>query len=77
MKSLAHLFLFLLLILCNCCGRDNDKKPTGERPNIVFIMADDHAYQAISAYSDKLIQTPNILTVPRAQARTMAYFING
>ena len=31
-----------------------------ERPNIVFIMSDDHAYQAISAYSDKLLQTPNI-----------------
>ena len=31
-----------------------------DRPNILFIMSDDHAYQAISAYSDKLIQTPNI-----------------
>jgi arylsulfatase A-like enzyme len=31
-----------------------------KRPNIVFIMSDDHAYQAISAYSDELIQTPNI-----------------
>ena len=31
-----------------------------KRPNIVFIMADDHAYQAISAYSNELIQTPNI-----------------
>ena len=30
------------------------------RPNILFIMSDDHAYQAISAYNDKLIQTPNI-----------------
>src|SRR5882724_7084350 len=32
------------------------------RPNIVFIFADDHAYQAISAYNDprKLIETPNI-----------------
>jgi len=30
------------------------------RPNIVFIMSDDHAYQAISAYSNKLIATPNI-----------------
>lgn len=29
-------------------------------PNIVYIMTDDHAYQAISAYSDKLMQTPNI-----------------
>ena len=31
-----------------------------ERPNIIFIMADDHAYQAISAYGSNRIQTPNI-----------------
>jgi arylsulfatase A-like enzyme len=33
-----------------------------DRPNILFIMSDDHAYQAISAYGDKrhLIDTPNI-----------------
>src|SRR5262249_12037068 len=30
------------------------------RPNIVFIMSDDHAAQAISAYGSKLIKTPNI-----------------
>jgi arylsulfatase A-like enzyme len=33
---------------------------TPQRPNIIFIMSDDHAYQAISAYDDRLIQTPNI-----------------
>jgi len=33
-----------------------------QRPNIVFIFSDDHAYQAISAYGDarKLLDTPNI-----------------
>jgi len=31
-----------------------------KRPNIVFIMSDDHAEQAISCYNDKLIHTPNI-----------------
>lgn len=32
------------------------------QPNIVFILADDHAWQAISTYGDsrKLIETPNI-----------------
>lgn len=34
------------------------KQPT--RPNIIFIMADDHAFQAISAYDSTLIHTPNI-----------------
>ncbi len=29
-------------------------------PNIVIIISDDHAYQAISAYDSKLMQTPNI-----------------
>ena len=36
------------------------KKENSERPNIIFIMSDDHAYQAISAYDNKLIETPNI-----------------
>ena len=33
-----------------------------DKPNIVLIFTDDHAYQAISAYGDsrKLIETPNI-----------------
>ncbi len=36
-------------------------KPKKQRPpNIVFIMSDDHAYQAISAYDTRLTQTPNI-----------------
>ena len=39
----------------------NDSK----RPNIIFIMADDHAYQAISAYDNKLIETPNIDRIAR------------
>ena len=36
-------------------------KATGkDRPNILFIMSDDHAYQAISAYGSGLNSTPNI-----------------
>ncbi len=35
------------------------------RPNIVSIMSDDHAYQAISAYSNKLTETPNIDRIAR------------
>lgn len=31
-----------------------------KKPNVIVIMADDHAYQTISAYGSKLIQTPNI-----------------
>lgn len=48
--------LFTVLPSCNQSAEKSDKNP----PNIIFMMADDHAYQAISAYSNKLIQTPNI-----------------
>lgn len=34
-----------------------------DRPNIVYIMADDHAAHAISAYGSKVNKTPNIDTI--------------
>ncbi|MFA9392487.1 MAG: sulfatase [Prolixibacteraceae bacterium] len=49
--------IFLLLVISACNGKKEVEK---KRPNILFIMSDDHAYQAISAYSNKLIETPNI-----------------
>ena len=39
--------------MSSCSNKDT-------RPNILFIMSDDHAYQAISAYDTRLIETPNI-----------------
>ncbi|MGY8946500.1 MAG: hypothetical protein ACKVJS_05540, partial [Flavobacteriales bacterium] len=50
-------FFFIISILLSSCS---SKQQKNERPNILFIMSDDHAYQAISAYDDRLIQTPNI-----------------
>src|SRR6185437_462402 len=40
-----------------------------KRPNIVFIFADDHAYQAIGAYGHKLNQTPNIDCIAKTGMR--------
>ena len=42
-----------------------------DKPNIVFIFSDDHAYQAISAYGDarKLNETPNIDRLAREGMR--------
>lgn len=34
--------------------------PVVKQPNIVFIISDDHAFQAIGAYGGKLMPTPNI-----------------
>ena len=50
-KTLLYL-PFLLL----CFGSLHGKN----KPNIVIIISDDHAYQGISAYGSKLAETPNI-----------------
>jgi arylsulfatase A-like enzyme len=36
------------------------ERSPGTRPNIIFIMADDHASHAISAYGSRINSTPNI-----------------
>lgn len=48
------LFLALLVVGFGCSPAKTD------RPNIVFIISDDHAEQAISAYGHGLNETPNI-----------------
>lgn len=54
-------FVFLILIGFVFASCESRKEETpAQRPNIVFIMSDDHAYQAISAYDNRLIETPNI-----------------
>ena len=56
--KLKHLIpLFVLALLFQGCVEESEE---ASPPNIVFIMSDDHAYQAISAYGSQLIQTPNI-----------------
>jgi arylsulfatase A-like enzyme len=56
MKYILLLLLGVHLISCTL------KQPEAieQKPNILYIMADDHAYQAISAFGYGLIQTPNI-----------------
>src|SRR3954465_8090868 len=49
---------FIVALLC--CGGLLSAQAKESRPNIIFIMADDHAAHAISAYGSKLNKTPNI-----------------
>ncbi|MDB9713229.1 sulfatase [Flavobacteriaceae bacterium] len=64
LKKTLFIYTILALIFFSCENiaekKHKEKKSSTERPNILFIMSDDHAYQAISAYSKTLINTPNI-----------------
>jgi arylsulfatase A-like enzyme len=52
--SLLLLSFSFLLVAAGC------KTETKKRPNIIVIMTDDHARNAISAYGSTMINTPNI-----------------
>ena len=42
------------------CGNQLVQKPTSEKPNIIYILADDLGYGDLSCYGQKKFQTPNI-----------------
>ncbi|MBL0745543.1 sulfatase [Chryseolinea sp. Jin1] len=56
MRRIIYGMLGLLCLAGSVLAQEKKAK----RPNVIFILSDDHAYQAISAYGSKLAQTPNI-----------------
>ncbi|WPP51479.1 sulfatase family protein [Catalinimonas niigatensis] len=57
---LRTMCIFLSVLLTSACSNNQQQTENDGPPNIIFIMSDDHAYQAISAYGHELNQTPNI-----------------
>ncbi|WOK05419.1 sulfatase [Imperialibacter roseus] len=61
---MKRFLLSLLSVLAFGCSQNEsstqESKEEVPKPNILFIMSDDHAMKAISAYSKELIRTPNI-----------------
>ena len=63
MKDIKHLALLVPAVAAPSIVPAHAGQTSPGRPNIIHIMSDDHAYQAISAYGDPLSQgapTPNI-----------------
>ena len=57
------IFLTSILFFAGCKQEHPERTSENKKPNILFIMADDHAMQAISAYGHPISQlapTPNI-----------------
>ncbi len=53
----------IILLLYGCTSKSTNRDEASSPPNILFIMSDDHAYQAISAYGGRLAEvapTPNL-----------------
>ena len=61
MKITTYAAILLFLVSCTTTIQEKTiTKKVSKRPNILFIMTDDHARNAISAYGSPLINTPNI-----------------
>ena len=63
MNNIKYFYLTFILLSVNLFGQNDSISETENRPNIVFIMSDDHAVSAVSAYNDwlaKIAPTPNI-----------------
>ncbi|MFT7380150.1 MAG: arylsulfatase A-like enzyme [Roseivirga sp.] len=52
--------LLIFLILAICFTACQDDKPKVEKPNIIYILADDLGYGELGIYGQTKIQTPNI-----------------
>ena len=74
MKTKFSLLLLALLALHLKSSAQQGKTGTN-RPNVIFILADDHAYQAISAYGSTLIKTPNIDRIAREGALMKSAYV--
>ena len=72
-KAQICCFALLGIFLAGC----GEEPVTDDRPNIIFIMTDDHAFQAIGAYGSTLNETPNIDRIAEAGMRfDRAYVTN-
>lgn len=65
-----------LFIIAQANNAQSTKAGGNERPNIIFIMSDDHAYQAISAYGFGLNHTPHIDALAREGMLFTRAFVN-
>nr|WP_199162644.1 sulfatase [Elizabethkingia sp. ASV34] len=59
--NVNQIILGLVLFTTSVHGQDkNNVKSKEQKPNIIFIMTDDHSKRAMSAYSHDLIETPHL-----------------
>lgn len=68
MTKITEALICLTVAVCVATAQ-GAAAPTPERPNIVFILADDIGYGDLSCYGAKLVSTPNLDCLARSGCR--------
>ncbi len=75
--SLPTAPLFAQVTAPSLIGRAGGESSQGPRPNIVYIMTDDHTAQMMSCYDTRFVETPNLDRIARDGVRfTHSYVAN-
>lgn len=74
-KKLLPLIIPAYMTICLILAASTAFAGQNSRPNILFIMSDDHGYQAISAYGSKVNKTPNIDRIAKGGMRFDRCFV--
>ena len=71
-------FLALISYLCACQSRFGHTSKDEKPPNILFLFADDYTFEAIHAFGNEVIETPNLdRLVKEGTTFTHAYNMGG
>ena len=68
----AH--LFALAVVSLGCGREVAQP---KRPNVLFILTDEHRFDALGCYGNETLQTPHLDALAAAGARLECFYVAG
>ena len=68
LPPMRHVLIWLFVLAWLVTPSPGAAEPAPERPNILFILSDDHALRAIGAYDGSLNKTPNLDRIAREGA---------
>src|SRR5210317_1920829 len=65
MNSKSIVFFLSLSVLISCSYNNKSENKTEQKPNIIYILADDLGYGELGIYGQEKIETPNIDALAR------------
>ncbi len=75
LRTLAAAALGALVATCGAPEERAAAAVAGERPNVLFVMSDDHAAHALSAYGSRVNETPGLDRIAREGTRFANAFV--